>query len=302
MRDSQAETLQDRARSSPAGVRESNQPGPIYDTATRWLAERDPGRLCRLLGIPVTERPQILPTEFSVGKLSVDLLLRIGPRELVHVEYTLRASADLVPRMMIYRGLIQRTYPKDHVSQHVLVLGDGWVRGHDDPDRYGFSLDLNIVYLRELAAGRFLDDPEFALFAALGRGGSKARAEAFAAAIRLIKEHGTDQVGKLLEFATVLATIRLDATTIKGIIEEAGVTVESDIMEEIFRDTGLARGLLRKGREELLVALLRERFGDHPDIPAITHSLAKWPDATSVAHAISTAATLDDLLTQRPAT
>jgi hypothetical protein len=148
MSDSQTETLQDKPSLHPAGTRGSNQPGPVYDTATRWLAERDPGRMCRLLGIPFTGTPQILPADFPVGKLSVDLLLRVGPKQIAHVEYTRKATGDMVARMMIYRGLIQRAYPKHHITQHILVLGDGSVRGHDQPDRYGFSLHLNVVYLR----------------------------------------------------------------------------------------------------------------------------------------------------------
>jgi hypothetical protein len=29
----------------------------------------------------------------------------------------------------------------------VIVLGEGRIRGHDEPDRHGFQLDLNVVYL-----------------------------------------------------------------------------------------------------------------------------------------------------------
>jgi hypothetical protein len=83
------------------------------------------------------------------------------------------------------------------------------------------------------------------------------------------------------------------------------MTVES-IMEKIFGDTELGQSLLlrgiQEGRREVLDAFLRERFGDHPDIPAIAQGLAKWPDATAIAQAVCTTATLGELLPPRPAT
>jgi hypothetical protein len=104
MSDSQTDTLPEEDPPSTARPRQKNQPGPVYDTAMRWLAERDPTRMSQLLGIPVTGTPQILPADFPVGKLSVDLLLRVAPLELAHVEYTVEVTSDLVSRMMIYRG------------------------------------------------------------------------------------------------------------------------------------------------------------------------------------------------------
>jgi hypothetical protein len=66
------------------------------------------------------------------------------------------------------------------------------------------------------------------------------------------------------------------------------------------REQGREQGL-EQGREQFLIALLRDRFGSHPGIPAVSQRLAGWPSAASV-HAITAAATLDDLLNARPPT
>jgi hypothetical protein len=80
--------------------------------------------------------------------------------------------------------------------------------------------------------------------------------------------------------------------------------MNTKVVAEIFRDTEVGRALHQEGREEgrveLLSDLLRDRFGDHPNIPAVAHRLATGPNATTAVHAISTAATLEDLLTAQP--
>jgi hypothetical protein len=121
----------------------------------------------------------------------------------------------------------------------------------------------------------------------------------------LIRQHGADQVSRLLGFASDLATIRLDITTIRQIVKEAGMNTK--VVAEIFRDTEVGRVLHEEGRtegreegqqearERLLSLLLRERFGDHPSVPAIARHLTAQPEAAAL-HAISAAATLDELI------
>jgi hypothetical protein len=91
----------------------SSRPGPVYDAAMRGVIEADPGVICRLLEIPVgtpNGAPELLPASFpSPGQtLHADLVLRVGPDQLAHVEYERRPTGNLVARMHAYLGAIGR--------------------------------------------------------------------------------------------------------------------------------------------------------------------------------------------------
>jgi hypothetical protein len=307
--------------------RSAVQPGPVYDTALRRLAELDPAALCRsLLGIEVTEQPRILSAQLPAATLSADLLLQLDSGALVHMEYMRATTTELVARMLIYRGLIMRAYPGFRLVQGVLVLGAGRVAGFDDLAGSGFALDLRVVYMRTMDPGRFLGVPSLAPLAVLGRGSVRERAGVFAAAVRVIREQGGSRVQELMQFADRLATITLDRSTIEAIVKEAGMSLESlESIERDFGPTEYVRGLRREahsegrsegrdegrnegrneGREqarvELLTALLRERFGDRADVSALARRLAGWPEVATAVHAVSAASSLDDLLDSLPA-
>lgn len=218
-------------------------------------------------------------------------------------------TSDLVARLLIYRGLILREHPRKHVTQHVVVLGNGRLRGYDDLSGQGFALDLRVTYLREVSASVFLAEPGLAPLAALACGSNGERQLAFAAGLRLIHERGGQRSRELLEFAAVLATIRLDRHTINKIVKEIGMTVESIAAE--FYDTEFGQELVRMGRVEgrnearvearveMLTALLTERFGDHPDLPATARRLADWPGGAAV-HAVTSATTWEDIPAEPP--
>jgi hypothetical protein len=94
----------------------------VYDAILKATFEGDLPGACRLLRVPVNGEPEALSAEFTLTAMSVDLLARVGPGRLLHIEYARRASRDLVARMLIYRGLIMQQHPKHHVSQHILVV------------------------------------------------------------------------------------------------------------------------------------------------------------------------------------
>jgi hypothetical protein len=48
--------------------------------------------------------------------------------------------------------------------------------------------------------------------------------------------------------------------------------------------------------------LQRERFGVHPELPAIARRLAGWPQAQAAIHVVTTATSLDDLPDAPPPT
>jgi hypothetical protein len=134
--------------------------------------------------------------------------------------------------------------------------------------------------------------------------------------LRVIRTQGGNRTRELMEFAQVLATIRLDTPTIEEIVKEAGMTVES--IAGLFRETEFGQLLVNEGRTEgrnegrtegrtegreaLLTALLRDRFGDQPGLAAAAHRLAGWPDAAVALHAVTAAADLDDLPAEPPTT
>jgi hypothetical protein len=66
---------------------ENNRLGPIFDSTMRGVIEGDPMAACGLLGIEAATEPEILPSEFAAWSMRVDLLMRVGPGRLVHVEY-----------------------------------------------------------------------------------------------------------------------------------------------------------------------------------------------------------------------
>jgi hypothetical protein len=184
------------------------------------------------------------------------------------VDHARRSAKDLVARMLTCRGLIMQLLPKCHVRQHVLVLGEGIVEGHDDFATNDFALNLQVVI--------------------------RARG---------VRARGGGRTAKLLEFVTILAVIASDPDVVEKIIEETEMTVES--VAEVYRDTKFGRKLRAEGREEeresLPAAVLLERFGEHPELTAIAQRLAAWPDGATAVHAITTAVGVEELRHADPA-
>jgi hypothetical protein len=150
-------------------------PSQVYEATARRLFEEAPVEACRLLGLPLTQPPQVLPSALRDGPISTDvLLLRVAPNRLAHLYCVHRisdqehASEELIQQLMIDRALIMLAYPEDRLSQHVIVLGEGTVRGHDEPARRGFSLKLNIVYVRDLDPEVLLGSANLAPLSVLG--------------------------------------------------------------------------------------------------------------------------------------
>ncbi len=282
------------------------QPGPVYDRVMRRLVEADLGAAFRMLGIAVTDAPAVLPATFPATTLNVDLLARDGARRLVHVEYVRTVEPDLTQRMLQYRAAVMGRYPEHRLDQHVVVLGPGRVRGYDDLAQHGFALDLKVTYLRDLDPGVFLSTPALAPLAVLGRGDTLDRGRALARALVCIRDQGGARAAELLECATVLATIRLAATTIESIVEEVGMTVES--IAEFYRQTRFGQALVHEGREQgreqgleqIMEALLTERFGTQPGLPEAARRLAAWPDYHLAVRAVLAADNLADLPDQPP--
>jgi hypothetical protein len=285
---------------------DATRPGPVFDRAMRRVAEGDLEAFCRWLRVDLEGPAQILSGSFPAATLHADLLVRVSRRRLMHVEYMRSPSPDLAVRMIGYRSQIMRYHPDMRVSQHAIVLGEGKVRSADDPDN-GFTLGLRTIYLRDCDPALFLDIPGLAPLAVLAQGSRESRAYALARAVNLIQTRSGPLQAQLLEAAAVLATIRLDGPTIDVIRRESGMSVES--IADFYSETEVGRELLNRGLEQglersgqLLSALLRDRFGEQPEITEITARLIHWPDPASAIHAVTRAETLAELLHQSPPT
>ncbi len=214
-------------------------------------------------------------TELTAPTMRADLLIAVGKNRLLHVEYETSPRKSLVTRMYNYRGRIMVLYPQAQLAQYVIVLGDGRVRGHDRPSS-GFTLDLNVVHLRERNSSDYLTDPVLAPLAALTRGSAAEREQAFAAALRLIRDSGHPMTGDLLLTAETLARIRLDDNTIDRIREENIMVLQ--ITVDRYRNNAVGAYLERVAREEMLLARLQERFGDRTELDALAKKLAERPN------------------------
>jgi hypothetical protein len=216
----------------------------------------------------------------------------------MHVEVMVRVTENLVDRMLGYRGLIQDQFPRDNLAQHVIVLHTGKIKGHDQIGR-GFTLDLLPFYLRERDPEFFLADPHLAAFAVLGRGDEQQRAVAFAESLQVIGGAGGTLMEGRLESAKTLANLWLSESTIERLVKEAEMLREELMMpqwERLYEET---REEYEKGRGDLLLVLLRDAFGDRPDLPGVARELARWPDSSMAVHAITNATTLADVLGSR---
>jgi len=278
-----------------------SRPGPVYDAVLKAMFEFDLRGACRLLGVPVEGEPVALAVEFTLTTKVVDLLVKVGPNRLMHVEYARRASDELVPRMLLYRGLIMQQFPKHHLSQHIVVLGEGTVTGFDNYEQNDFAVNLDVLYLRDADPDQFMDDVNFAPLALLRRIDPAEKVKVAARVIEMIRERGGKRLAQLLEFIAVLAVIASDRAVVEKIIEETEMTVES--IAEFYRDTSVGQQLCQEGkekgreeeREALLAALITERFGPSPQAAALAHRLARLPDGAHAVHLITTATSLGDL-------
>lgn len=291
--------------------------GPKFDRVMRSLAQFAPSVFCHAFTDDARAPAQALSESFPAGTRVPDQLFSVAPDRLAHFEFERHASWRLVPRMLAYRGLIMEKHRDRHLDQYVVVLGTGRVHGHDDLQSNGFALDLRITYLRDEDPRRFLTHPVLAPLAVLGRGGPAARAAALTEALTLIGRQGGDLASDLLEASGVMATIHLDRSTIDAAVKETGMSIES--IASFYEGTELGRELVRRGhaegREEgrqegrqeglrsgreqgaarMLAVILRERFGDRPEIELLSRRLAST-DAAQALHAIEHASSLEELL------
>jgi hypothetical protein len=281
-------------------------PTQLYDLSLRRLVESHLSSVAVWLDPSLAgSSPAVFVRRSTALVLPVvyaDLLIEAGPGRLMHVEYETEPRASLVARMFQYRARIMHQFPDRRLTQHVIVLGKGTVRGHDDLDAHGFALDLDVVYLREQDPGPLLRDAALSPLAVLARGSPRGRATNLARAYRVISEIDEPDRTDLLHIADSLATLRLRHDTIDRIRKEN--LMSADPYVDFYRGTNVGVELIAEGRAEgrregqvsMLQALLCARFGDQPACLDAANRLAGKSGDVAIA-TISAADTLAELLT-----
>jgi predicted transposase/invertase (TIGR01784 family) len=258
----------------------------------------------------------LAPSEFSlrpsrlvVPAVEADLVVQVGSDHVIHVEFETNPNRDLIRRMLDYRARLMHEYPGCRVNQYVVVLGRGSVADFDDLERFGFTLDVHVVYLRDKDPTELLTKPLLAPFAVLAGGSRSEREQAFSTALRLLWSGGHPKAVRLMQVLEALAGIWLDRSTVERIEKENDMSIEPLVefyletevgqrMVDVGRQEGLGLGLEQgqeQGRERLLLALLRTRFGDGDEVRTAAKRLA-GQDADAAVAAITAAPDLASLL------
>jgi predicted transposase/invertase (TIGR01784 family) len=230
----------------------------------------------------------------------------------VHIEFQASGEARYGYRMLDYRV---RLYARPEVRgkrlvQHVIMLADGSVDDgiRDDDLDYRYQ----VHYLREQPVEPFLADPELAPLAALAKVSDDERPAVLRKVAALIATVEDPELRRMLsEAAADLALLRLDVAIIKSTWEENDMSIPSfaralyeeeleahrqKVREEALeegREAGREEGR-EEGREQLVVGILRHRFGHDARIPALARQLAAL-DGDDLMRHFEQATSLDDL-------
>jgi predicted transposase YdaD len=291
--------------------------GPVYDNALRQLASGELVGLCRWLGIVADPDTARLSESLPAATQYADLLVSVGPRRLVQVEFERRPRADLPLRLLEYRARIMRRNPGFSLGQHVVVLAGGRVTA-ELRDGEDFFARTKVTYLREHDPDSLLADLSVAPLASLGRMRRPTdRAAVLRSALQVIATRAApERVSDLAAVTIVLAGIHLDPDTIERARKEAGmpISLEGTVAGRILRQRAEAEGEARgrvegealgrvegealgrvEGEAAVLVRLLTNRFGADERAAAVARRLVEQHGESAVDLVLSTM-TLDDLV------
>jgi hypothetical protein len=262
-----------------------------YDASMRRWAEANLAAFAGWLDPSVACLPKHdfarQPASFAIPILHGDLLFTAGRGRLMHVEYETSPDGALVIRLFNCRGRIMSLFPEQHLTQYVIVLGDGKVTGHDDLAN-GFILDVTVICLREMDSAVFLADPVLAPLAVLARGSEKQREQFLAEAFQVIMKSNHPQNLGLLETAEALALIRLPAKVVTQIRKGTGMALDPFKWWYINSELGaeyreeIEDRCRERVQERVLLAFLRSRFAERSEVAEVAHRLASWPEGAAI--------------------
>lgn len=151
-----------------------------------YVVESDPVTWCEWLGVTLEQPPELLSPVFTAESMTADLLMKVGPERLLHAEYIREPRADIYVRMLSYRARIMRQYPGMRLVQYAILLGQGRLQRHDDPE-HGFYLGLRVISMPHVHPEALLQRPSLAILAELAQGDEQTRVHSAAAALRIIQ-------------------------------------------------------------------------------------------------------------------
>jgi len=156
-----------------------------------------------------------LPLELQrTLKRKPDQLLRITDKQghtfLLHLEFQLADEADMVERMLEYRGILRRKYSLP-VRQYVLFLSDTVPTMPTRLEEDGLAFSFELVRLSQVDYQLFLssDKADEVVFAVLGNLGSARPELAAAKIIERLKQTSADktQLSRHLQQLRILANL-----------------------------------------------------------------------------------------------
>jgi predicted transposase YdaD len=264
------------------------------------LSEENPNALCDWLGESRAQDVQVISSSFTAETLYADFVGQVAPDRVIHVEYITKPDREMAVRMVAYLAQLMRRHPRCSITQYALVQGRGRLPSIDDP-RTGFTLGHRTIYLRECDPAEMRTHPGLAGLAILAGSDDADTGDSLRIAIQRTQSGSEIQRQRLVEAMADLASTRMDPTTVKQIIEENDMSVQS--VAAFYLDTRFGQEIHRQGREqgreqgsaEALAAMLRARFGRDPRVTEIARHLTAATDEDTSARLVFEATSLDDL-------
>jgi hypothetical protein len=293
---------------------ESSLPDWVYAEIVGRLFRMAPESHLKLLGIPATGPVEFVPMPRLTPPQPTGIhVLRLPDDRVAEVHCVREVPKNLVATMAWHRAALLQAHPVGTLEQYVVVIGDGDVRRHDDPVHTGIYFDLKILYLKDIEEEWFPISPGFRF---LGRCRTPPWASQVVDAVGataepfVVPENPTsggfaeiedENQGRLPGHLVSLflagrfgvrPEVPVEARHLGWVsaVTMALALYAATQFDEVRRRIGR-----REGVADVLGDVLRERFGEHPEILVLAYRLAALTDLDAVIQIIATADSLDEL-------
>jgi hypothetical protein len=219
----------------------------------------------KVLGIAVASY-QKLPLELQrTLERKPDQLLKITDQQghtfLLHLEFQLADEADMVERMLEYRGIFRRKFGLP-VRQYVLFLSNTVPTMPTRLEEAGLVFSFELVRLSQVDYRLFLssEKADEVVFALLGDLGSSSPQQAASRIIERLEQTSADstQLRRHLQQLRILANLRGLSPLIEQIMQSITPYIREE--DDYFFKKGIAQGIeqgLEKGIEQAILRLLK---------------------------------------------
>jgi hypothetical protein len=288
-------------------------PDWVYEETVSRLFRVNPEGLLKILGVPITDSFEVLPMPGLLNPQPTGIqLIRLPDGRCAEVHCVHTVPKGLVATMAGHKKALRQAFPVDHLEQYVVVLGDGELRGPDDPAHTGVYFGLRLVYLRDIEKEWFSTSTGFALLARSQTAPWASQIlEAAGATVEPFVVPPNPCADIFAESDEKQATLpsRLTSLFFAGrfgphpeISDEnrtrgwGGAVLMALALHTITRfDDMRGRIARREGIADVLGDVLRERFGEHPKLSLLAYRLAALTDLDAVIQIIAATENLDDL-------